>query len=166
MSTEKQRTVHPSNDKWVVPKEILNHLGEFDLDVYAPFNRPWDVAPNNYTIIDDGLNQPWYGKVFCHPPDGKLTYSWLEKCARYGSCIALVYSKTDSAYFQSIIIKYASAALFFKGRVKFHYTDGSKADSAPLPSVLVAFDAKNAKVLESSGIEGSFIWLNKWQDLE
>ena len=166
MSTEKQRTVHPSKDKWIVPQEILNKLAEFDLDVYAPFNRPWDVARYNYTIIDDGLNKPWYGKVFCHPPDGKLTYSWLEKCARYGSCIALVYSKTDSAYFQNIIMKYASAALFIKGRVKFHYTDGSKADSAPLPSMLVAFDAKNAKVLENSGIEGSFVWLNKWHDMD
>ena len=35
MSTDKQRTVHPSNDKWIVPQEILNKLGEFDLDVYA-----------------------------------------------------------------------------------------------------------------------------------
>ena len=154
-----QRKVHPSKDKWVVPQTIINKLGEIDLDVYAPYNRPWDSATVNYTIIDDGLNQDWIGRVFCHPPDGKQSYAWLERCANYGNAIALVYAKTDAKYFQDIILKQAMAVLFIKGRVKFHYTDGKKADSAPLPSLLVAFDHETARALEASGINGSFLWL-------
>ena len=158
-SIDSQRKVHPSKDKWVVPLELINRLGEFDLDVYAPYNRPWNTALKHYTIIDDGLINDWDGRVFCNPPDGAVTYLWLDRCAQYGNCTALVYAKTDTAYFQNIIMKYASAILYIKGRVKFYYTDGSKADSAPLPSMLVAFDAKNGEILEGSGIGGSFIWL-------
>jgi DNA N-6-adenine-methyltransferase (Dam) len=153
------KRVHPSKDKWVVPKELLNALGKFDQDVYAPYNRPWDSATAYYTIIDDGLNQNWTGRVFCHPPNGKQTYDWLERCAKHGNAIALVYAKTDAKYFQDIVLKQATAVLFIKGRVKFHYTDGNKADSAPLPSLLVAFDQVTGRLLEESGIGGSFLWL-------
>ena len=151
--------VHPKEDKWVVPKEIITKLGEFDLDVFAPFNRPWDSAKKHFTIIDDGLKKPWQGRVFCNPPDGRLTSLWLEKCTNYGNCIAMVYAKTDTSYYQNIIMKNAYAILYIKGRVKFHYNDGTQADSAPLPSILVAFDSKNANALENCGIKGSFIRL-------
>ena len=159
MNTTEERKVHPSKDKWVVPREILNKIGAIDLDVYAPFNRPWDTAKSHYTIIDDGLNQNWTGRVFCHPPNGKQTHAWLERCAKHGNAIALVYAKTDAKYFQDIVLKKATAVLFIKGRVKFHYTNGNKADSAPLPSLLVAFDQETGRVLEESGIGGSFLWL-------
>ena len=163
ITSDNQRKVHPSKDKWVVPIELINSLGEFDLDVYAPYNRPWNTALKHFTIIDDGLINAWNGRVFCNPPDGAATYLWLDRCAQYGDCTALVYAKTDASYFQDIIMKYASAILFIKGRVKFHRTDGSKADSAPIPSMLVAFDTENGEILENSGISGSFIWLKHFK---
>lgn len=156
---ENPQKVHPSDDKWVVPKEMLDRLGKFDQDVYAPFNRPWDSAEEHLTIIDDGLNTTWRGRIFCHPPDGILMYSWLEKCAQHRNAVALINSKTDAKFFQDIILEHAHAILFIKGRVKFHYTNGKRADSCPLPSVLVAFDDANAKLLKESGINGKLILL-------
>jgi hypothetical protein len=157
MNTTEVKNVHPSKDKWVVPKTIIDKLGEFDLDVYAPFNRPWDTAKSHYTIIDDGMNQDWRGRVFCHPPNGKETYAWLERCTKHGNAIALLYAKTDAKYFQDIVLKQATAVLFIKGRVKFHYTNGNKADSAPLPCVLVAFNGSNSEILGTCGINGIFL---------
>ncbi len=157
MNKTDEKRVHPSKDKWVVPKELLNALGKFDQDVYAPYNRPWDSATAYYTIIDDGLNQNWIGRVFCHPPNGKETYAWLEMCAKHGNAVALVYAKTDAKYFQEIVLKQATAVLFIKGRVKFYYTNGKRADSAPLPSILVAFNGSNSEILRTCGINGTFV---------
>ncbi len=161
MNNNDEKKVSPADDKWVVPQIIMDKLGDIDMDVYAPFNRPWDSAKEHLTILDDGLNKDWKGRVFCNPPDGALTYPWLERCAKHRNAIALVYAKTDAAYFQDIVMKYATAVIFIKGRVKFHYTDGAKADSAPLPSILVAFSYQTGCVLEDSGINGSFMWLKK-----
>jgi DNA N-6-adenine-methyltransferase (Dam) len=161
MNSTKEKKISPADDKWVVPKSIIDKLGDIDMDVCAPFNRPWNSAKEHLTVLDDGMNKDWSGRVFCNPPDGALTYSWLEKCVKHRNAIALVYAKTDAAYFQDIIMKSATAVIFIKGRVKYHYTDGTKADSAPLPSMLVAFSHETGCTLEKSGINGSFIWLKK-----
>ena len=55
-------------DEWLTPPELVSALGKFDLDPCSPINRPWDTAKKHYTILDDGLTQPWDGKVWCNPP--------------------------------------------------------------------------------------------------
>ena len=57
-------------DEWLTPPEILHALGEFDLDPCAPVVRPWEMATAHYTINDNGLLQPWRGRV------------WLKNLAR------------------------------------------------------------------------------------
>lgn len=52
-----------NNDEWLTPPEILRALGPFDLDPAAPIVRPWDMAARHYTKIDDGMSQPWEGRV-------------------------------------------------------------------------------------------------------
>ena len=55
-------------NEWLTPPCLLDRLGEFDLDPCSPVNRPWDTARHHYTVEDDGLRQPWFGRVFCNPP--------------------------------------------------------------------------------------------------
>lgn len=55
-------------NEWLTPPCLLRRLGPFDLDPCSPVNRPWDTARHHYTIEDDGLQQPWFGRVFCNPP--------------------------------------------------------------------------------------------------
>ena len=54
----------------------------------------------------------------------------------------------------------ASALLFLKGRLYFHYVDGSKAKAnAGGPSVLVAYGSTNVISLCESKIDGKIIIL-------
>ncbi len=160
IETEKTK-IHTASDKWVVQRTIIDKLGDIDLCVYEPVNRPWDKAKEHLAILDDGINMDWAGRVFCIPPDGIHTYPWLKKCAKHGNTIALVYAKTDTAYYHEIILHSAKAVIFLKSGVKFHNTDGSKVDSAPLSSMLVAFSTPTGMVLEDSGISGRFMWLKR-----
>lgn len=149
--------------KWCVPQEIINKLGRFDIDPCSPVDRPWNTANEHISIMDDGLTKEWKGRVFCNPPSGE-EYEWVEKCANHGNAIAMLFSKSDTKCFHDIILRYATAILWIKGRVKFHYSNGKRADSAMLASMIVAFNHENAKVLEKSGIVGSFLWLKYFSD--
>ena len=55
-------------NQWLTPPELLAKLGQFDLDPCAPINRPWPTATQHYTIEDDGLKQPWFGRCWVNPP--------------------------------------------------------------------------------------------------
>lgn len=35
-----------NKEDWLTPPEIIQKLGEFDLDPCVPDNRPWDTARN------------------------------------------------------------------------------------------------------------------------
>lgn len=66
-------------DEWLTPPDIIKGLGSFDLDPCSPVNRPWDTADRHYTIEDDGLMQPWSGRVWLNPPYGREATAWLDK---------------------------------------------------------------------------------------
>jgi hypothetical protein len=48
----------------LTPPELIKALGQFDLDPCSPVNRPWQTALNHYTILEDGLLQRWFGRVW------------------------------------------------------------------------------------------------------
>jgi DNA N-6-adenine-methyltransferase (Dam) len=68
------------SDEWFTPKKYFDAFGlEFDLDVAHPgLGTKYCSVPARrvYTIVDDGLKQPWPRGfiIFCNPPYG----------ARYG----------------------------------------------------------------------------------
>ena len=146
-------------DEWLTPPEITSALGKFDLDPCSPINRPWDTAKKHYTILDDGLMQPWEGKVWCNPPYGKEAVKWLEKCATHGDCIALTFARTETRMFFSCVWEKATAILFIKGRLKFYHVNGEQGDSAGAPSVLIAYGSEMAERLRTCEIEGKFLWV-------
>lgn len=51
-------------NEWLTPPWLLDVLGPFDLDPCSPIRRPWPTADMHYTAEDDGLSQPWHGRVF------------------------------------------------------------------------------------------------------
>jgi ParB family chromosome partitioning protein len=65
------------NDSWATPAEIIERaravLGSIDLD---PASCDWANgrvrAAKYYTEYDNGLEQPWFGRVFLNPPGGKV----------------------------------------------------------------------------------------------
>jgi hypothetical protein len=65
-----------TND-WITPKRIIDVLGVFDLDPCVSLTQPWPTALKGYTVNDDGLKSPWFGRVYCNPPYGPHTGKWL-----------------------------------------------------------------------------------------
>lgn len=144
-------------DEWLTPPDIIKKLGDFDLDPCSPINRPWDTAKNHYTINDDGLLQPWIGRVFCNPPYGDKAGLWLKKCAQHQNCIALTFARTETKMFFESVWEEAVAVLFIKGRLRFYHVDGTIGNSAGAPSVLIVYNEETAQLLKDSGIKGKFL---------
>jgi DNA N-6-adenine-methyltransferase (Dam) len=136
-----------NNDEWLTPLNIIEGLGEFDLDPCSPIVRPWDTAAKHYNINDNGFNQPWEGRVWCNPPYGRETFKWIDKLATHGNGTALIFARTETIGFHEHIWNRADAIFFFKGRIKFHYVDGIQGGPANAPSCLVAYGKENVKKL-------------------
>ncbi len=51
----------------------------------------------------------------------------------------------------------ADLILFLRGRVRFHYPSGRPGMAAPAPSVLVAYGAQDAEILQRSGLPGHLL---------
>ena len=146
-------------DEWLTPPEIIRALGEFDLDPCAPIVRPWATAKNHYTIEDNGLEQKWFGRVWLNPPYGDEIVHWLRLGAKHGNCIALIFARTDTDAFHQKKNKKAHSLFFIKGRISFYHVTGKKGGAAGAPSVLVAYDEENSKILEQTKMRGKFIKL-------
>jgi hypothetical protein len=147
-------------DEWLTPPDILAALGEFDLDPCAPVIRPWDMAVEHYTIMEDGLSKEWSGRVWCNPPYGRLAGEWLEKLAGHGNGIALIFARTETVMFVEQVWGKADALLFIHGRLHFHHVCGTRAKAnSGAPSVLIAYGKRNADLLETCDIKGSFVRL-------
>lgn len=147
------------SDVWLTPPEILGALGRFDLDpCAAPEPRPWPTADRHIALPDDGLAAPWAGRVWLNPPYSREAAKWLAKLADHGNGIALVFARTETAWFVDSAWRRADAILFLHGRVHFHRADGVRAAAnAGAPSCLIAYGASNATALRESGIKGSYV---------
>lgn len=80
-----------TRDDAYTPKEVFEALGlRFDLDVCAPPGGvPWLPADRFYSMEDDGLAQPWEGRVWMNPPYSQAT-AWVRRFIAHGHGIALV----------------------------------------------------------------------------
>jgi hypothetical protein len=158
-----QRAYQGRTDEWLTPPQIIEEIGPFDLDPCSPINRPWPTATKHYTVEDDGLSLPWNGRVWLNPPYGPATGTWLQRLAEHGNGIALIFARTETEMFHRWVWEKASGLLFLRGRLHFHYVDGSRAKAnAGGPSVLIAYGAGNSERLQRCGIAGQFVSLSRW----
>ncbi len=157
-----QHEINRSNTTttWLTPISLIRSLGEFDLDPCTPDQMPWETAKKRYTESDNGLIQPWEGRVWCNPPYGKLMPEFLNKMAEHGNGIALLFNRTETDQFFKYVWPKADAVLFKKGRIHFLNNEGVKVgNGSGCGSVFVAYGKDNARALERSGIEGKLIHL-------
>jgi hypothetical protein len=145
---------------WLTPPEYIETLGPFDMDpCAAPDPRPWPTARMHVVLPEDGLAAQWHGRIWLNPPYGPEAGAWIEKLGEHGSGTALIFARTETHWFQSVW-RHATAVLFLKGRVSFHYPDGRQAKAnSGAPSVLIAYGQHDADRLEASGIPGQFFRL-------
>lgn len=80
-----------SSDEYYTPKWIFDAIGlDFDLDVCAPQEGPLHTpAAKWYSAADDGLVQPWFGRVWMNPPYSNPT-PWIDRWLEHGNGICLV----------------------------------------------------------------------------
>lgn len=151
-----------NHDEWLTPPEIISSLGVFDLDPCAPTpnTRPWGTARKHYSIEDDGLTQPWEGRVWCNPPYGRETFRWMNKLEEHGNGIALIFARTETIGFHEEIWNKADAVFFFKGRLRFYKITGEQGDTANAPSCLVIYGKPNIKTVSNSGLPGKLVLLD------
>lgn len=152
---------------WYTPQWIFDSLRlEFDLDPCQPEGGvSWIPAKKYYTEKDDGLSQPWDGNVWLNPPYGKQTPLWLEKMHKHRFGIALLFARTDCAWFHDYIAT-ADAILFLKGRVRF--VDGlnaTKGTGAGSGSMLIAWGYSNVQVLHGMKDKGALWNMSDLSDL-
>lgn len=145
-------------DEWLTPPAILDALGPFDLDPCSPVSPPWPIAAKTYSIVDDGLKQPWSGFVWCNPPYGSEAGKWLAKLAAHGNGLALIFARTETADFVANVWGKADAVLFLHGRLYFHHVDGTRAAAnGGAPSCLVAYGSEAVKRLETTLLPGTLV---------
>jgi len=127
-------------DDWATPQDFFDQLNahyNFTLDVAASSSNA--KAPRFYTAEDDGLKQPWVGRVWCNPPYGKGIADWVKKAweshrDNSATVVMLLPARTDTKWFHDYAKR--GKVEFIRGRLKF----GNSKTAAPFPSMLVIFD--------------------------
>jgi hypothetical protein len=149
-------------NEWATPPHILKALGLFDLDPCAMVDRPWSTALHHYTVEDDGLSRPWWGRVFLNPPYSlELIKKFMARMADHDNGIALIFARTCTGWFHQYVFNRADSILFLEGRLHFHRPDGSRApENGGAPSVLIAYGEGNMDALADSGLPGRHVPLN------
>lgn len=144
--------------EWYTPPELFEALGLcFDLDPASPPGGvPWVPAARYFSVIEDGLNQAWHGRVWLNPPYGRGIGSWLARLADHGDGLALVFARTDTAWFHEAY-RTATAVCFIKGRLQFVSGCGRPASNAGAPSMLMAFGVPCAMALTAARLGPVFL---------
>lgn len=153
MSLSSHQSARMKNDEWLTPPDLLFALGPFNLDPCAPVVQPWPTAVDYYTKEDDGLAQPWHGRVWLNPPFGREAVKWLRKLVKHGNGIALVPARTETAMFYECVWNVADAVCFLKGRPHFHYVTGERAPAnSGAPIALIAYGQENVLALHEADL--------------
>lgn len=146
--------------EWYTPKWVFYELGTaFDLDPSSPHDFETFVpAKTKYTIFDNGLNKPWFGRVWLNPPYGTEIVVWIDRLIDHGNGIALVFCRTDTRWCQNAI-KAASAMLLVAGRIQFvpGNENKSKGGGCGAASLFLSFGDECADILERLSHRGIFI---------
>lgn len=124
--------------EWYTPSGYVDLaravLGNIDLDPASNDRaQGWIKAARYYTVEDDGLAQPWKGRVWCNPPYGRNVKLWLEKAiASYESgdvdAAVLLLNRTGAAWYLKLK-KQVSAICEVEKRIAFLNAAGKRQSS-------------------------------------
>jgi site-specific DNA-methyltransferase (adenine-specific) len=130
-------------DMWATPQDFFDALdAEFHFTLDARAVKENAKCEAYYTPEQDGLDQPWTGRVWCNPPYGRNVGQWVKKAhdtaSGGGFVVMLLPARTDTRWFHDYIYG-KTEVRFIKGRLKF----GSCQNAAPFPSMVVIFGGEH-----------------------
>lgn len=142
--------------EWYTPPEVFDAIGlRFDLDPCAPVlpEADWLPVDRRISLPADGLAADWAGRVWLNPPYGRAAGAWVQKLAEHGNGIALVFARTDVAWWHRAVPT-ADAVCFIDGRLTFRRPQGEPPapGNSGGPSALIAWGDDCARALESCGL--------------
>ena len=140
--------------EWYTPRDVFDRLAlRFDLDVASPMSGPlpWVPADRFYSPRENGLMQPWEGRVWCNPPYGPPGVAFVHRMVEHNNGVLLVPARTETRWFQHAAT-HAHAVAFLRDRIHFIREDGLQA-RASFASVLMGFgpDCGNAVLAADFG---------------
>jgi hypothetical protein len=141
---------HPQQAQ-LTPRYVLDPIraalgGIIDLDPCTEPDNPVG-ARRFYCPPVDGAEEPWDAEsIFVNPPYGKARERWVNRCidaSWQGSRIVLLMpAATDTRIFQEAF-RYASCAVFVRGRLKFGAArDNGRQAAASHPSALLGWNVE------------------------
>jgi len=136
------------NNEWYTPdvfiEAVKGVMGNIDLDPASSDIANQTVkAKTFFTKEEDGLSQPWTGRIFLNPPYAQpLIQQFSDKlCSVWGAgkikeAIILVNNATETLWFQNIAVQ-ASTVCFVRSRVRFLDIEGNP--GAPLQGQAILY---------------------------
>lgn len=150
--------------EWYTPPVIIEAVralfgGEIDLDPCSNAKGGSANVPArmHYTVKDNGLLQPWSGRIYLNPPYGRGIRPWIERVreeyerGRIRAAVVLVKSATDTAWFRILSVKYPRCEI--AGRLKF----SGCPNPAPFPSTVFYLGGDMARFAEVFGPLGVLV---------
>lgn len=137
-----------TSDDYYTPSWVFERMGlEFDLDVCAPPGGiDWIPAKRYFTQADDGLAQPWEGRVWMNPP-----YSdpgpWVRKFVTHRNGICLV-PHAKSAWFIELLATDAAVAT----PCIFKFASGFNDGAIFMPTMFAAFGPECVEAISRLGV--------------
>lgn len=135
---------------WLIDAAI-EQFGTIDLDpCHDPDPACLIKATKVYDIRkgEDGLVQPWAGKVYLNPPYSSVL-PWVIRAAQHaqagGEVLALINASTDTAAWQSYVLVHGEVCLLSK-RVAFGKPGSMKTTPNPMASAVVYFGSSTGAV--------------------
>ena len=106
-----------ASDEWYTPPDFIAYarqvMGGIDLDPAShPIAQQWIQATTSYVVSDEGLIQPWHGRVWLNPPYGSQTALWTDRLiteyvsGAVSAAVLLVRPAVGTAWYQRLCARY------------------------------------------------------------
>ena len=142
-----------TGDDAYTPPWVFDRMGiEFDLDVCSPPGGiPWVPAVRYYTQADDGLLQPWQGRVWMNPP-WKAPKPWVARFITHADGVALV-PCSSGRWFHDLWVASDAVVVPTPGTMTFHRPDLTPYPGGlPIRVAMFAFGGECAEAIGRLGV--------------